>query len=250
MPADSDLLFGKIAVVQGFCKKDQVDHCLKRQARSKRPMPLGRHLIDEGFITDEQHSKVLEIQRKNLGVLDPVRKASRETVLFGKLAVREGCLSEAQVNECLRLQALDDETRSLGEIAVALGYLTPDHVKLLLAKQLKKIMSCPNCQLSYTVLSISPEPRLECPRCKGSLREGKPSDSVGTDAEFDTITARALKSKVAPVPGGPRKPLRTLKLTCKICGHPFEGAPDSTNRVQCPSCQTRFVVKLGPGPGS
>ena len=246
MPGDSDLLFGKIAVVQGFCSKAQVDHFLDIQSRSEQPIPLGRFLIDEGVITEEQHSKILQIQRKNLRVIDPVQKASRETFLFGKLAVREGYLSEAQVNECLRLQALDDETRSLGEIAVALGHLTPDHVKLLLAKQLKRIMSCSKCQLSYTVLSISRDPQFQCPRCKGPLEEGKPSDSVRTDAEFDTITARTLKSKIERKPEDPKKPLRTVKLTCKICGHPFDGMPDSTNRVQCPLCQTTFVIKLGP----
>ena len=245
MPGDSDLLFGKIAVVQGFCSKSQVDHCLDLQSRSDRPMPLGRQLIDEGVITEEQHSKVLQIQRKNLRAFDPVQKASRETILFGKLAVRESYLSETQMNECLRLQALDDESRTLGEIAVALGYLTPDHVKLLLAKQLKKIMSCPKCQLSYTVLSISRDPQFQCPRCKGPLDEGKPSDSIRTDAEFDTISARKLKSIIDQKPVDPENPLQTVKVTCKICGHPFNGAPDSTNRVRCPACQTTFVVKVG-----
>ena len=247
MPADSDLLFGKIAIVQGFCSKAKVDHCVKRQARSNRPMPLGRHLVDEGVITEEQHSKVLEIQRRNLRARDPVQKTSRETVLFGRLAVREGYLSEVQVNECLRLQGLDDETRPLGEIAVALGHLTSDQVKALLSRQLKKIMSCPECRLSYTVLSISTEPKLECPRCKGLLQEGKPGESTRVDAELDTQAVKSLKSEGEDVSGEtPPGAARRINVTCKICSHRFEGVVDSTSRVRCPSCLTRYVVRQTP----
>jgi hypothetical protein len=69
------------------------------------------------------------------------------------------------VNQCLRLQAEPGESRSLGEILVAKGFLTPIQVKEILNKQLKKIMSCPACKLSFTVLTLSEGKRIDCPKC-------------------------------------------------------------------------------------
>lgn len=242
LPADADLLFGQISVAQGFCTQDQLDRCLRVQAETSRPMPLGRHLVDEGFITEEQHSRVLEIQRKKLLVPDPVAGTRREASLFGRLVLRRGLLTEPQVNECLREQAQPGEARSLGEIMVARHLLSPAQVKELLGNQFKRIMSCPSCGLSYTVTSMSGTSTVECPRCRVPLRDGKPSDSVRTDAEIETRTAMSLQAEALRSAGTP-PPARWVNTTCKVCQQPFRGVIDSTNRVNCPNCLTRFVVR-------
>ena len=247
MPADTDLLFGKIAIARGFCTEEQVDECLEKQASSKRPMPLGEHLLDLGFLNEDQHAKILQIQRDKLLDPDPVAGKSLDSVLFGKLAVSKGLLTEAQVNECLRRQAQAGEERSLGEVMVANHYLTSAQVKAILAEQCKTIMSCGLCMLSFTVLSTTRRKLVECPRCKLPLQEGKPSDSTRTDAELETQTAMSMKSEKEPVSAGsPSAGDRRIEATCKICSHRFEGILDSTNRLSCPSCLTRYVVRQTP----
>lgn len=247
MPSDNDLLFGKIALSKGYCTQENLDWALAIQATSKDHLPLGRILVNEGYLTEERHSEILTLQRKNMKAVDSLHKREKESILFGKLAVREGFLLEAEANECLREQAKEGEKRSLGEIMVSRGYLTSQQVTAILAKQYKKIMSCPACRLSFTVLTISKEKKIGCPRCKGPLADGKPSDSMRTDGEFATRTLLAAKREAPPdslaesriIPPHAMK----LKLTCTICGHPFLGALDSTGRARCPSCQTTFVPK-------
>src|SRR5215831_2249205 len=135
MPADEDLLFGKIAVGEGFCTQAQIDECVRVQSYDKSGTALGELLLFKGHITAVQHAKVLELQKKNLQSVDPLAKKRKEAQLFGKLAVREGLLTEDEVNECLRDQGREGETRTLGEIMVDKGYLSGDKVKELLSKQ-------------------------------------------------------------------------------------------------------------------
>jgi protein-arginine kinase activator protein McsA len=241
--ADQDLLFGRIAVNRKFCTQAQLNECIAIQARSRDRLAIGHILKDEGYITEDQHSEVLAIQRKNMMAVDPVQKLSKETVLLGKLAVRERYMSERDVNLCLRLQAKEGEKRSIGELMVEQGFLTPEQLKKLLAKQHKKIMSCPNCKLSFTVLTISKDSVIACPRCKGPLKEGKPSDSVRTDAQLDTAVSRRIKKENAP----PAKPapspsssVRMLKMKCPFCSVDFNEPVDSKGRVDCPSCFSSF----------
>ncbi len=253
MPSDSDLLFGKIVVNRGFCTQAQIDAAVAIQSALKDRPPLGRILVDEGRITEDQHSQVLAFQRENMKAIDPLLKKQREAILFGKLAVKEGLLIEAEANECLREQAAAGEKRSLGEIMVERGFLTAGQVKDLLAKQQKKIMSCPVCRLSFTVLTISQAKQVDCPRCKGPLVDGKPTDSTRTDAQFATQILRAAKGAAPP---GSQSDTRVvpahavkIKVTCIVCDDPFEGPVDSTGRVRCPSCQTLFVPGRGPKRG-
>jgi protein-arginine kinase activator protein McsA len=242
--ADQDLLFGRIAIARKFCTQAQLEECLKIQASTQDRLPLGQILLSEGFVTEQQHSEILAIQRKNLMTVDPVRKLSKESILLGKLAVRERLVKEEDVNVCLRLQAQTGEKRSLGEILVEQGHMTHVQLKGLLGKQSKRIMSCPVCSLSFTVLSISRSKIVPCPRCKGPLRDGKPSDSVRTDAQFDTSVTRRLKeespaaaAKAAP---SPSSSVRMVKMTCPICSKAFHEPVDSKGRVDCPSCFSSF----------
>lgn len=248
MPSDSDLLFGKLAVGLGFCTQEGVDACLLVQAAHPDRLPLGRVLINEGHITETQHSQILVEQRKNMNVIDPLLKRQRESILFGKLAVREGLLTAAQVNICLEQQATMGDTRSLGEIMVSKSMLTFKQVQELLSRQQKKIMACPACKMSFTVMSISQGKKVvSCPRCKAPLSEGKSGDA-GTDAEFATQVMLAAKHEAPP---GTRNETRVLRgkggpiLTtrCVVCDQKLRGVLDSTGRLRCPSCHSTFVPK-------
>jgi DNA-directed RNA polymerase subunit RPC12/RpoP len=246
VPSNEDLLFGKIALAQKFCTPAQIDECSRMQALEPEPPPLGELLLYKGYLTPQQHARVLEIQKQNLGAIDPVLKKRREAILFGKLAVREKLVTEDQANECLRLQAKEGESRSLGEILIARRYLTAQQVKDLLAKQQKRIMECPSCRLSFTVLTLSEGKKVDCPRCGGQLKEGKAA-STSTDAEFSTQMLKAVKTSAPPgvrrdsrkIPAVPR----VVKVACVICDKKFDGAVDSTGRVRCPDCHTSFTPR-------
>jgi hypothetical protein len=247
VPSDIELLFGKIALSQRFCTQAQIDRCLAIQSNTKDPIPLGRLLVKHGFLSEEQYAKTMTLQQESLKTVDPVLKKRKEAVIFGKLAVREGLLTEVEVNECLRVQAAPDEVRSLGEIMLANGILTAQQVKGLLAKQQKKIMSCVSCQMSFTVLTISQEKEISCPRCKKPLVDQNQAVTTHTDAEFATQVLRAAKTVIPKTSQSDTRVFAAkapkVKAKCVVCDQVFEGPPDSTGRVRCPSCQTLFVPK-------
>jgi len=153
-----------------------------------------------------------------------------EDLLLGKLAVREHLCSQEQIDECLRAQATGRETAPLGDILLYKGYLNEAQIKELLSRQHKKVLFCPSCMLTFTVLTLSDGKSARCPKCKGPLGEppaGAPSHS---DAEFSTRRVPVL----AP-PSGP-----TVDLVCVICDHAFQGTVDPSGRVRCPACQSTF----------
>lgn len=250
MAASRESLFGKIAVAQGYCTQEQVDACLKLQLQRQSPHQpgpkLGQLLVDQGHLNAGQLETVLQIQSQNADLVDPLVKKRKESVLFGKLAVREGLVTEERLGECLRLQDREGETRTLGEILVARGYLSAAQVKELLSRQLKKIMSCPACKLSFTVLSTSEGKKVDCPRCKGPLQDKKATESTRTDAEFATQVIRAVRAGIPASPPprpAPRDSAKRVKASCVICDSSFESALGADGRVQCPQCHTTFTPR-------
>jgi hypothetical protein len=114
-----------------------------------------------------------------MAAVDPVNKVSKESLLIGKLAVREGYVSEEKVNACLRIQARDGEKRTIGEIMVQKGYLTPAELKTLLSKQQKRIMGCPSASCRSR---SSPRPtRRSCRAPAARGRSRRESHRLGPD---------------------------------------------------------------------
>ena len=239
MPSDPDVLLGEIAVELRFCTEEQVRRCRELQARSGEPIPLGHRLVQEGYLTQEQHSKVLQVQRARKLQADAAASAAREGALFGRLAVREGMVLQEQLDACLRLKGRAGERRTLGEIMVAEGILTKEQVKDLLSRQSKKIMSCAACKVSFTVHTLSPDKPIFCPRCKAPLLSGKPGDSLRTDAELQSDSAIRVRGRAAPA--SPPSSPTAKSPPCRICEHPFVGDVAEDGRVECLSCRSRFV---------
>jgi hypothetical protein len=243
MASDVDLGFGKIALAKGFCTQPQIDECLQMQAMSSDAPGLGELLLYKSYLTPQQHAEIEKELKREPPKPEPAPSGPEDSILFGKLAVQEGLLLPETVEKCLREKSAAGETRSLGEILVARGHLTQAQVRRLLAKQQKKIMSCPVCRLSFTVLTRSQSKVIQCPRCRGPLEEGKPSSSVRTDAEFATTVLRMGRPGAAAPEKSPRSstpPGPAVRVTCVVCDHVFQAAVDPNGRVRCPSCNATF----------
>ncbi|HYE98623.1 MAG TPA: hypothetical protein VEJ18_06910 [Planctomycetota bacterium] len=233
MPASNDLLFGKLAVEMRFCTAEQVERCVAIQSALTNPLPLGRHLVEEGYLTEDQHSKVLERQRQNLVRAEPASRVSKGDLLFGRLAVKEFLATEEEVNACVREQARSGDRRTLGEVMIARGILTTAEVEWLLSRQSKTIMRCAPCSITLTVHSTSKNPKkVACPRCKGPLAAVQSGEGTASDGEMETSVRHR------PVPDGPKYGSAPV---CRICEHPFIGPVGADGRVECQSCHVRFV---------
>jgi DNA-directed RNA polymerase subunit RPC12/RpoP len=245
--SDQDLFFGKIAVNRRFCTQAQLDKCRILQANSRDRVPLGQLLRSEGYITGEQHDTILTMQRRSLsGAFDPVNKVSKQSILLGKLAVRENLMAEADVNACLRIEAQERGRRTIGQIMVAEGYIGGAELKALLAKQEKRTMSCVPCGLLFTVISMSLSKVVACPRCKGSLIDARPK--AKTDAQIETRVshkilkenAKKVRPNTLPVATKPSESVRMVKMNCPMCAKDFQEPVDSKGRVDCPHCLSSF----------
>ena len=250
MPANADLLYGKIALSRGFCTAEQIEKCVELQAAESGNIPLGQILLREGYLGPDDHVEVIDTQRRNFGKANEEGE-TKEEALLGRMAIRDGLLTQEQLNVGLRLQAKEQDDRTLGEILIEAGFLKVTQVITLLAGQQKKVMNCPECVLSFTVTTITKSTAIKCPKCKEPLKEGKPDGTMGTDAEFATMEFRAVESNLKVEPK--KKPVleavpvrgRRIQIICRICKKSFRAAPDSTGRVTCTHCRITFVHKRG-----
>ncbi len=171
---DSEILFGKLAILLGYAREDEVETCVKVQSTADTKKNLGDIMVEEGVLTEEQRSEVLNIQRANLNKphpYDPVRTLA--DVILGRLAIKFKYLNQEQVNECVRIQATRraaGKDALLGEVFVELGYLPLSRVIELLSLQGITVMSCPECGQQSNVFYYSPANEYKCVGC-GALLE-------------------------------------------------------------------------------
>ena len=162
-----------------------------------------------------------------------------EDLLLGKVAIQEGCCTQQQIDECLKIQSMDSPPAPLGDILLFKGYLTAVQLKGLLSRQHKMVMACPRCRLSFTVLTLSEGKSARCPRCKDPLGDPAPGGSTRTDAEITTQRLRVVPTIAPAAPQAARR----IKMVCVICDQAFEWTPDATGRVRCPSCHSTFASR-------
>ena len=56
--------FARVVVAEGFCTRAQIDRCLQIQSSTDERLSLGQSLLREGFLTQEQYSRVLVLLRQ------------------------------------------------------------------------------------------------------------------------------------------------------------------------------------------
>ncbi|MBI4569503.1 MAG: FHA domain-containing protein, partial [Planctomycetes bacterium] len=131
---EADLLFGRIAVGRGLVSEADLERAIAAQEEDRRrgaPACIGAVLASLGLISAEQVEAVAAVQRYANN-----REDQRQ---FGMLAVRNGFLTEARLEEVLEEQktrfARTGSVAPVGELLVEHGLLTPQKVRALLVQQ-------------------------------------------------------------------------------------------------------------------
>ncbi len=240
MPDVKDIQFGKLALAHKICTPAQIEECLLEQAKLKEPLTLKEILRNKGYITFEQQVFLMGLQTPAPAPSTP-RKETQAS-LFGRIAVQAGFVTQQQVDECIKIRETSPEKPLLGEIMISKGYLKPEQVNEILSRQQKKIMHCKACKISYTILTVSGTKKVDCPRCKQELAEGRLSTPPRTHGELATDTIPVVKKdELEPEQDIPDTEIE--EHTCVICDSRFEGAVDENGRLRCPNCKTTFTAR-------
>lgn len=184
-----EMLFGKIAVACGFVTDDALEQALDSQElKSDTHRHLGRILVEQEAMTEDELMTVLAIQRENRLRAELSPAVRRLGVTLGSLAVeREYCKLE-DVHECIREQARLERLNlffRLGEVMCSKGVLSIEQVHELLASQNITILGCPGCFSKYNVLNYREGAKLECPKCSTGLELPGIVSSIKVDANID-----------------------------------------------------------------
>ena len=122
-------LFGQIAVSLGLITREQVGLCVAKQRSDGFRRKLGEVCVDLGFLEPADVQRILSQQ-------DQVkRQMAAEMPLFGRVAVDMGLLKREQLEICVAQQLGEGSVRRIGELCVENGFLQPDQVKRVLARQ-------------------------------------------------------------------------------------------------------------------
>ncbi len=175
--------FARVALAEGFCTPDQIDRCRKIQSSTDERLSLGQSLLREGFVTQEQYSRMLVLLRQSYkkerdGIA--VRKADRrlaerradarqsqEDRVLGAIVVAEGQISAGLLKDCLEDAA--KRGRPLAETLVTLGQLTPSQIDAILGRLERTEVTCPSCKASLSVVRLPTEESARCPRCRSAI---------------------------------------------------------------------------------
>jgi tetratricopeptide (TPR) repeat protein/tRNA A-37 threonylcarbamoyl transferase component Bud32 len=167
--APEDLLFGTIAVREGYVSPAQIEECVKIQHErggSKNPAAkLGLLLVERGYMSNEQVASILDIQKRQVKAIDadPHRGG-----LFGQLCLDLGFIVPDRLDECLKEQealAKKGQPAMLGQIMLRKGYIHTDQFLRVLKIQRRRVMRCPGCDTFYNIEDQEEGAKFICRRC-------------------------------------------------------------------------------------
>lgn len=158
-------LFGQLLLERGFLTREQLQEGLARQAREGKA--LGSVLVESGVLTQERLDEALELQKSRFERIeaDPARGG-----LFGQLALRLGYLTPDALHDALREQEIARGGLSslrLGQLLLQKQRLTTDQFLDILRRQRKDVAPCPNCHAFY---EVGQGGTLDCPVCHAVVR--------------------------------------------------------------------------------
>ena len=145
MPTHTDVLIGRIALDRAYLTEEQLLRCLQEQVVSPAT-PLGTIMLRHGFIKTHDLESLLEEQKRRLAEALELSDPKLEDALLGRLLIKQGLAREAQVYECLRVQAEIGErghkSPRLGTLLVRRGFLSTDAIDTALLLTRKDRLIC------------------------------------------------------------------------------------------------------------
>ncbi len=158
------ILFGKIAVHEGFSTVEEVNECLRTQASSAdkgEEKFLGEIMVDQGFLTDRQVKRILGMQQKKL-LACPKCNLTYNVVT----------LSDRKVIKCPKCATNLVEPRKSASVRADEVFETQTFLKAVNAKTIassaakprKIAATCPVCDTAFEGTSDA-EGRVRCPSC-------------------------------------------------------------------------------------
>jgi len=183
MSHDENDEFARVVLAEGFCTPEQIDRCRRIQSNTDEHLSLGQSLLREGFMTQDQYSRVLvllrqgyrrerdaDVARKGLEESRAGARQAQEDRVLGGIVVAEGWISAGQLKICLKNAAKSG--RSLAETLVALGHLDSSRVDAILGRLERIQLSCPSCKATLSVVRLPTGASVRCPRCQNVVPPG------------------------------------------------------------------------------
>jgi hypothetical protein len=179
--------FARVALAERYCTQLQIDRCLHIQSKTDERLSLGQSLLREGFVTQEQYSRVLVLLRKGYKeerdtavVLEVERRReenrtrarqSQEDRLLAKILAAEGLVDAETLK--LDLEEATKSLRPLAEVLVTLGHMDYARIERILNRLERRELSCPACGATLCVLRVPTAAPVQCPRCQIALAPGR-----------------------------------------------------------------------------
>lgn len=217
-----ELLFGKIAVDAGFVRREHVQECLAEQKRLRqegRPEKLGELLVRRGHLTDEKRRWILTHHE-----FVETRAVDRR---FGVLAVKNGFCSKEQLKICLDQQRREYvQSKTLPRIGALLlreGHLTEEQVEAI-ARLQERLGEAARRAAAAAPPPIPSPARRPSPRVpEGPLAAGARSDRG--DAAGCSLCTRELEEEDELVLCGGcgaahHRVCYELRAACGVCRRP------------------------------
>ena len=86
--------FGEIAIQEKYVDRPMLQQCLERQKSSRKNIPIGELMVEQGALSAEQVGNVLKLQQ--------IYKSKLETEYFAHLALKKKVLTTKQLKELRR----------------------------------------------------------------------------------------------------------------------------------------------------
>jgi serine/threonine protein kinase len=116
---------------------------------------------------------------------------------MGQILLRQGAVTAAQLEECLKIQqsmAGQAHVPRIGELLLQKAYTTKEAIRNALAEQNKKVLLCSRCNIMVTVTMRPDAIGYKCGKCETILIEPSP------DRADDSIDSMIIVASSAPVP--------------------------------------------------
>ncbi len=169
MPNDpKDLLLGEMALRHALLDENQLDLCIQQQIDERYRRPLGRIMIEKGFIQEDVLEALLRTQSRAIAEFEANAEYGQ---LFGRTAVLKGFITEGQLAQARRAQARKHARgvkSKLGQVMIELGFLSISQFWEILHQQ--GDFTCGNCR-QQILKPLFRGTAILCQNCKSPVFE-------------------------------------------------------------------------------